>query len=79
MLSSLKAFRPSSLTTDLAEEGPRWGACTPGPTLFELGTLTRSSRRVRLVDGGLVDRWRLVDLARVDGVRLNDRARLLDL
>ena len=74
----LSSLRPSSLTTDLAEEGTRCAACTPGPTLLELGILPRNSCRVRDVDGGLVDLVRLLDRARVEGVRLLDRTLLLD-
>lgn len=78
MLSSWVGLRPSSLATDLPDEVLLLAPVTPGPTLLELGALTRISRRVRDVEGGgLFDLVRLFDLERVDGLRLVERVRRL--
>jgi hypothetical protein len=66
-----------SLTTERFEPPSRLIGLTPGPTLLELDVIIICWRRVREVDGGLIDRVRLSDgTTAAGGFRLVERARL---
>jgi len=77
ILSSLVREYALSLTTERFEPPSRLIGLTPGPTLLELDVMMICWRRVREVDGGLIDRVRLSEGTLVaGGLRLVERARL---
>lgn len=77
ILSSLVREYALSLTTERFEPPSRLIGLTPGPTLLELDVMMICWRRVRDVDGGLIDRVRLSEgTLAAGGLRLVERARL---